>query len=456
MRIDLNKPLFADEPEQSADGIFVPSKEWQTIPDWAAMPNGGEYRMNQASGINQARWDDPPGPETVFDKRTGKHQAVFPDEPGKEKRTDAQTSAQNQTQQQNSNTYRSRVKSSLIELTEEECASMAFLECERLFLKHNGLMHQWKPPTVDEVHPKNRERTKIFIDLLFKPQPSGCGLPEWEDWADYRVRNIPMPNVIIDGILHQGEIIMIGGATKTFKSWTMPEMAHAVATGSNFLGERCNKGTVYYVDSELNEYFFQFRNKKIEESRNIFPERGFLNIMRLRGLESDVFGLSKRIIADLKGKSPSLIVIDPIYLLLGEDRQENSNDDIKSFGKELIKITRETGAALAFVHHFSKGRKDDQRGIERVSGAGSWGRIPDNSMSINKPEKSDVFQFEFDLRNFPGRPIIIAERNGYIWKRRRDLEGAERQSCLDNNVTPERVCKYVTGVDPVHQDRVLI
>lgn len=50
---------------------FVPSTQWQDVPDWAILPNGGEYRMDFASGKNQVRWNEPvPGPEKVGDKRS--------------------------------------------------------------------------------------------------------------------------------------------------------------------------------------------------------------------------------------------------------------------------------------------------------------------------------------------------------------------------------------------------
>ena len=66
------------------EGIFVPSKEWQDVLDWAdPLPPGGEYRVNIATGRKQARWNNPPGPHSVFDKRTGKNQTfrLRPDDP---------------------------------------------------------------------------------------------------------------------------------------------------------------------------------------------------------------------------------------------------------------------------------------------------------------------------------------------------------------------------------------
>jgi hypothetical protein len=45
---------------------FVPSAQWQDIPDWAILPNGGHYRFDLKTGVQQARWDPPiPGPDAV-------------------------------------------------------------------------------------------------------------------------------------------------------------------------------------------------------------------------------------------------------------------------------------------------------------------------------------------------------------------------------------------------------
>lgn len=60
----------APEPQrQAVDAPFIPSTEWQEVPDWAAVPPGGEYRVDMATGKTHARWDNPPAPDTVVDKR---------------------------------------------------------------------------------------------------------------------------------------------------------------------------------------------------------------------------------------------------------------------------------------------------------------------------------------------------------------------------------------------------
>jgi len=56
------------EIEARIRGEFVPSTEWQDVPDGTVLPPGGEYRIDFATGKNQARWDNPPAPATVMAK----------------------------------------------------------------------------------------------------------------------------------------------------------------------------------------------------------------------------------------------------------------------------------------------------------------------------------------------------------------------------------------------------
>ena len=64
--------------QQPREEQFIPSNQFQPVPDWAAVPPGGEYKVNMATGVTEARWDKPPGPETVIDKRTGQSQPIPP------------------------------------------------------------------------------------------------------------------------------------------------------------------------------------------------------------------------------------------------------------------------------------------------------------------------------------------------------------------------------------------
>src|SRR5262249_20814117 len=103
------------------------------------------------------------------------------------------------------------------------------------------------------------------------------------------------------------------------------------------------------------------------------------------------------------------------YTLLG-DRQENSNEDITDVGTELFRLTRLTGAGVLFVHHFSKGSQALKRGIEKASGAGSWGRFPDVSLAIDRhPGDKHCYNFEATTRTFFEQAEFVARRINGIW-----------------------------------------
>lgn len=74
--------------------------------------------------------------------------------------------------------------------------------------------------------------------------------------------------------------------------------------------------------------------------------KGFLRVIRLKGCETDIEKLTNRLLRDIKTNEPSLIIIDPIYMLMGEDIEENSNDSIREFFKYIHQITEKTGALL--------------------------------------------------------------------------------------------------------------
>ncbi len=67
----INDLLYREPTEEPAPappipvsaGPFVPSSEWQTIPDGYPCPPGGEFKMNLQTGVNMGRWPTVAGAE---------------------------------------------------------------------------------------------------------------------------------------------------------------------------------------------------------------------------------------------------------------------------------------------------------------------------------------------------------------------------------------------------------
>jgi hypothetical protein len=239
------------------------------------------------------------------------------------------------------------------------------------------------------------------------------GFPEPFDLWDLLKQTIEEQKHLIQNLLRKRQVAIVSGAAKTHKSWTAMELALAVSQGSAFLKWKSNSGRVFYVDTELEKYDFKQRIRTIAKAKGYSVGRKEITPMLLRAkrtnLDALVPVLKKRAIGY------DLICIDAIYSVLG-DREENSNEDIAQIGGLLFELAEETGAAVLFTHHFSKGSQSGKRGIEKASGAGAWGRFPDVSLAIDKHPEEGCYNFELVTRAFAPESPFVARRTGCIWQ----------------------------------------
>jgi AAA domain/DnaB-like helicase N terminal domain len=214
--------------------------------------------------------------------------------------------------------------------------------------------------------------------------------------------NIDEPREIVAGLAHQGSKVAVGGGSKSYKTWLLTDLAVSVAAGSAWVGRRTAPGKVLYVNLEIERSFYQKRVRAIAEAKGLSLSEAWrknLDVWNLRGYCMDAESLCKNL-CRLKGKGYALIVVDPLYKIVG-NREENSNDQITSLLNLLEKVARETGAAVAYGNHFSKGNQAAKESIDRISGAGAFARDPDTIITLTKHETDDAYAVECTLRNFP-------------------------------------------------------
>lgn len=103
----------------------------------------------------------------------------------------------------------------------------------------------------------------------------------------------------------------------------------------------------------------------------------------------------------------ALIVLDPIYKLLGE-REENVTHHITAIMNDLEKLAVKSRAAVAFGAHFSKGNQAGKESIDRISGSGAFARDPDSILILTRHEEDNAFTVEATLRNHaPIEPFVV-------------------------------------------------
>lgn len=232
-------------------------------------------------------------------------------------------------------------------------------------------------------------------------------LPEICFFGDFAANPPKAPPQIIEGILHQGCKMILGGTSKSNKSWCLLDLALSVASGQDWWGRKCVKLPVVYINFELQPWALAERLGALCLAR---PEcRGTgrsLALWNLRGHNADISLLRPKLEEQLAKHQFGLIILDPAYKVLG-NRDENANGEIASLMNEFESLAQKTGAAIVVAHHFAKGDSTAKNAMDRMSGAGAWARDPDTIIVLTPHEEPDCFTVTSILRNLPQLPEFV-------------------------------------------------
>lgn len=224
-------------------------------------------------------------------------------------------------------------------------------------------------------------------------------LPE-ELTVDFLLNPPPKKKPIIMNYLREGEAMLLSGNPKAGKSFLIVQMAIAVATGGKWIGVTCQKKRVLYIDSELSPEMTAERIKDIREKMGVsyLPEN--LHVINTKKEAVTLKDIADDFVHELRDED--LVIIDPLYMFLNSD--ENDNSQMKK-EMEQIKRISSTGTAVVVVHHMSKGIQAGKLSIDRASGAGVLGRFFDSILTLNllnkePTDKERPERVEADTRSF--------------------------------------------------------
>ena len=91
--------------------------------------------------------------------------------------------------------------------------------------------------------------------------------PEVIDAKTLLESDMAVPPQIIGGVLHQGCKMVLGGTSKTNKSWCLLDLAMSVASGTEWLGKPCQRSKALYINFELPDWALYQRITAIEAAR---------------------------------------------------------------------------------------------------------------------------------------------------------------------------------------------
>ena len=258
---------------------------------------------------------------------------------------------------------------------------------------------------------------------------SNVGRKSWVDWLDFAESvsdelpemvgldtfegNLPaLPEELIEGVLRCGHKMLISGSSKAGKSFLLMELCVSIAEGKPWLGFPVRKGRVLYVNLEIDPASCIMRFMKISEALG-FAKKNTRDIIvwNLRGHAVPLDKLVPKLIRRVRDQHFDAIIVDPIYKVITGD--ENNASDMAAFCNQFDKICAETGCAVIYCHHHSKGAQGAKRAMDRASGSGVFARDPDAQLDMIQLELTDdlanrvrdgnstAWRLECSLREFP-------------------------------------------------------
>ena len=246
-------------------------------------------------------------------------------------------------------------------------------------------------------------------------------LPGIVDACHFSSLELVQPPELVKGLIHQGTKVMLGGGSKSFKTWLQLDLSLCCAYGLPWLGFTTIPGRILFVNLEIQPAFFQHRIQAISHARGIKQVAGKLDIWNLRGHNASYKIILPQFIERVKSTQYCLIDLDPIYKLYG-NTDENSAGEVAQLMNELERVCVQTGACVLFGAHYSKGNQASKESIDRVSGSGVFTRDPDSLINFTRHEEEGAFVVEPILRNLPPITPFVVRWNHPLMERDEDLD----------------------------------
>ena len=255
------------------------------------------------------------------------------------------------------------------------------------------------PPVIDELVTGAYANELRMRAGAFRKESGDLRLPEAKVRSDFTPAEEKLSPELIKGLFRANQKMMLSGASKSGKSFMLIELALCLASGRPWLGYSCQECKVLYVNLEIAEASFL---KRVDDvSAAIGLKRGEWNmnlkILNMRGFHTTLEQMRGALIgaaldeeADT-GVPYSAIILDPIYKI--SNGEENSAKDVGAFCSQLDIICRETGSAIIFSHHHSKGDQGYKSAQDRASGSGVFARDADTMIDMIELEiDKDTYQ----------------------------------------------------------------
>lgn len=158
---------------------------------------------------------------------------------------------------------------------------------------------------------------------------------EWQEWVEYSLDGKPLieqasaseeapkqDEIILDGMLRAGELMLLSAPPKAGKSFALLDIALSVCYGEEWLGCNTQQHDVLFINFELTRSAFLNRLHLLAEHRGVSPATNHLGFLNMRGSAMSPLEIAQYIAKRVQGAKKlenhdyKLIVIDPLSAIL--------------------------------------------------------------------------------------------------------------------------------------------
>lgn len=199
--------------------------------------------------------------------------------------------------------------------------------------------------------------------------------------TDDIIKNNKLPPELIEGIARTGSKGLIQAPSKSGKSYLTMHLAFALSSGGTWLGRKCRKSKVLYIDTEMLKEAFIDRYGQIKTA--LKANDNYI-LAPIKGYTSSFKEIYEYIVELKRIYNPDIIIIDPIYKLL--NGSENASEVVAEFCQTIDLLGRD-GTTIVFVHHHRKGDLSNADSQDRSSGSGVFARDVDWILDLIRIKK---------------------------------------------------------------------
>ena len=250
------------------------------------------------------------------------------------------------------------------------------------------------------------------------PEPWG-GLPEPVTHDEVSANPPQLPEVLIEGLLRRESKLLLTGASKARKSWTLIHMGLSVAAGISWHNMMTRQAGVLFLNLELHPREMFDRAESVMKGMGLSKFPRLFRWQNLRGHTVSLDKIEASLVEYSRTNDIGLIVCDPFYKM-GEGADEIDAGQIALFLARLDRIARRSGGAVAMSHHQTKGDSSHKSAIDLASGTGVFARDPDAILGLRElkgsTDEEPLARLDCVVRSFKPIPSIGLRWRFPIWE----------------------------------------